>query len=68
MLIEAAYQDGKFIGHRLREGPDTLLVFANQPMMQGFRLAEKFVPSIGTEIEYRKCKVVENTPPISTEL
>ncbi|MDP3871289.1 MAG: hypothetical protein Q8Q80_01380 [Methyloversatilis sp.] len=46
--------DGELVGYRLTTEPggQTLLVFADQAAMPGFRLGDAFVPGYGDRINY----------------
>jgi hypothetical protein len=53
-FIEKAWEKGKVIGLRLTitATGQTLLIFADQAAMPGFREGKGFVPSYGSEITY----------------
>lgn len=57
LTVELAHdQDGKFIGWRLSVPSDCLLVWADQSIMEGFRIAgdrgRGFTPRFGGSISY----------------
>ncbi len=54
LIIESAYEDGKFIGYRITVDNSSYLIWADQKKMQGLRVGDSFVPQIGKEIIYAK--------------
>jgi hypothetical protein len=59
MKIEAAYCDGKLVGHRLTTGADSILVFEERQGFPGFRLGDHFVAPFGKTISYTEMKLVQ---------
>jgi len=54
MKIERAELNGETIGHRITNGKDVVLIWEDDPVMDGIRIGPEFTPGIGQEVGYNE--------------